>query len=147
MQSGAAIRLRSDVERKRLAGLDALARSGSGIATGLYSADATRHLYRHLADLADGILQAGWPVIVDATFSARWQRDLFRKLADARGVDFRILDFALAEATLRERIRQRAQQGGDASEADLAVLQHQLETQEPLAPDELGAVVALDDTA
>ena len=147
MQSGAAIRLRSDVERKRLAGLDALARSGSGIASGLYSADATRHLYQHLADLADGILQAGWPVIVDATFTARWQRDLFRRLADARGVDFRILDFALAEATLRERIRQRAQRGSDASEADLAVLQHQLETQEALAPDELGAVVAVDNAA
>jgi uncharacterized protein len=147
MQSGAAIRLRSDVERKRLAGLDALARSGSGIATGLYSADATRHLYQHLADLTDGILQAGWPVIVDATFTARWQRDLFRQLAVTRGVGFRILDFPLAEATLRERIRQRAQQGGDASEADLSVLQHQLETQEPLAPDELGAVVALDESA
>jgi len=147
MQSAAAIRLRSDVERKRLAGLDALARSGSGVAAGLYSADATRHLYQHLADLADGILQAGWPVIVDATFTARWQRDLFRQLADARGVDFRILDFALAEATLRERIRQRALQGGDASEADLAVLQHQLETQEPLAPDERDSVVALDNTA
>jgi len=146
MQRGAAIRLRSDVERKRLAGLDALARSGSGVATGLYSADATRNLYQHLAKLADEILQAGWPVIVDATFTARWQRDLFRQLADARAVDFRILDFAVAEATLRERIRQRAQQGGDASEADLAVLQHQLETQEPLAPDELGSVVTLDTT-
>jgi uncharacterized protein len=53
MQSAAAIRLRSDVERKRLAGLDALARSGSGVATGLYSADATRQLYQHLVELAD----------------------------------------------------------------------------------------------
>lgn len=147
MQDEAAVRLRSDLERKRLAGLDALARSGSGVASGLYSADATRHLYRHLADLAAAVLDAGWPVIVDATFTARWQRDLFRELAASRGVAFRILDFPVAEAVLRERIVKRSQQGGDASEADLAVLEHQLATHEALAADERDAVVTLGSAA
>jgi aminoglycoside phosphotransferase family enzyme len=140
MQQREAVRLRSDVERKRLAGLDALARSGSGVASGLYAADATHRLYRHLVELADAVLQAGWPVIVDAACLARWQRDLFRELAAARGVEFRILDFPVAEAVLRERVVRRSRQGGDASEADLAVLQHQLATAEPLAADELGVV-------
>jgi hypothetical protein len=145
MQSEAAVRLRSDVERKRLAGLDAQARSGSGVASGLYSADATRGLYRHLADLAGEILEAGWPVIVDATCSARWQRDLFRELATSRGVVFSILDFRVDEAILRERIVRRSRQGGDASEADLAVLEHQLASHEPLGSDELAAVLPLAD--
>ncbi len=41
-----AIRIRTDVERKRLHGLDARARSGSGLDEGLYAADATERTYR-----------------------------------------------------------------------------------------------------
>ncbi len=144
MQAPGAIRLRSDVERKRLAGLDAHARSGSGVGENLYAADATQKTYSHLAYLAGHILDAGWPVIVDATFTARWQRDLLRETAHARQVAFRILDFPVPLATLLERVMQRAHSGGDASEADLAVLQHQLDTEEPLAADERSDIVRID---
>jgi hypothetical protein len=140
MQHPGAIRLRSDVERKRLAGLDALAKSGSGVGEQLYALDATRRTYRRLAELAGPLLDAGWPVIVDATFTARWQRDLLRDTARVRGVECRILDFPVPVATLRERIVQRARTGGDASEADLAVLQHQLDTEETLGADERAAI-------
>ncbi len=137
MQQPGAIRLRSDVERKRLAGLDALARSGSGVGEQLYAADATRRTYSHLARLAGEVLDAGWPVIVDATFIGRWQRDLLRELAQSRGVAFHILDFQVPEATLRERILRRSRAGSDASEADLDVLLHQLDSEDPLAAEEL----------
>jgi aminoglycoside phosphotransferase family enzyme/predicted kinase len=142
MQSPGAIRLRSDVERKRLAGLDALAKSGSGVGENLYAADATRRTYEHLARLAGDLLDVGWPVIVDATFTARWQRDLLRDVAHARKLEFRILDFPVPLATLRERIVQRSRAGNDASEADLAVLQHQIETEEPLGADEQLEIVS-----
>ncbi|HEX7971499.1 MAG TPA: AAA family ATPase [Thiobacillus sp.] len=141
MQAPGAIRLRSDVERKRLAGLDALAKSGSGVGQNLYAADATRRTYAHLARLAGDLLDAGWPVIVDATFTARWQRDLVRGQAQSRGAAFRILDFPVPVATLRARIVQRSRAGNDASEADLAVLQHQLDTGEPLAADEQADII------
>ncbi|MBN8764334.1 MAG: AAA family ATPase [Thiobacillus sp.] len=144
MQAPGAIRLRSDVERKRLAGLDALARSGSEIGQQLYAADATRRTYSHLARLSGAMLDAGWPVIVDAAFIARWQRDLLRETAAARGVPFHILDFQVPVATLRDRIVQRAQAGGDASEANLAVLQHQLDTGEALDASEQAERVSID---
>ena len=98
-----------------------------------------------LADLArraGEILDAGWPVIVDATFTARWQRDLLREAARTRNVEFRIVDFPVPVATLRERIVQRSRSGNDASEADLAVLQHQLDTEEPLGADEQSEIVS-----
>jgi aminoglycoside phosphotransferase family enzyme/predicted kinase len=142
MQTPGAIRLRSDVERKRRAGLDALARSGSGVGQQLYATDATRRTYEHLAQRAGEILDAGWPVIVDATFTARWQRDLLREAAHTRNVEFRIVDFPVPVATLRERIVQRSRSGNDASEADLAVLQHQLDTEEPLGADEQREIVS-----
>ncbi len=144
MQNPGAIRLRSDVERKRLAGLDALARNGAGIGEPLYAADATRRTYAYLARLTGDLLDAGWPVIVDATFIARWQRDLLREQARSRGVAFHILDFQVAVAVLRERILKRTRLGNDASDAGLAVLQQQLDTEEPLAVDELVDIVSID---
>jgi len=141
MQDPGAIRLRSDVERKRMAGLDALAKSGAGVGEALYAADATQRTYRRLAELAGALLDAGWPVIVDATFTARWQRDLLRETARARGVEFRIRDFPVPVAVLRERIVARSRAGGDASEADLAVLQYQLDSEEPLDADEQSLIV------
>ena len=137
MQHPGAIRLRSDIERKRMAGLAALAKSGSGIGTKLYAADATRQTYARLAERSGLLLDAGWPVIVDATFIARWQRDLLREAAKGHKAEFHILDFSVPIETLKQRIVQRASKGKDASEADLAVLQHQLKTQEPLGEDEL----------
>ena len=144
MQTPGAIRLRSDVERKRLAGLDALAHSESALGEHLYGADATRRTYSHLAHLAGAVLDAGWPVIVDATFSARWQRDLMRDLASTRGVAFYILDFQVPESVLRERIQLREQAGKDVSEAGLAVLQHQIETEEKIALDEVSTVIPIE---
>ena len=130
------IRLRSDVERKRIAGLAALARSDSVVGEGLYARDFSRRTYEHLAQLAEGLLAAGWPVIVDAAFLERWQRDLLRDLAERLEVCFQILDIQADPAILRERVSRRQIELRDASEADLRVLQHQLETSRPLDQDE-----------
>ncbi len=135
------IRLRSDVERKRLAGLDALARSGAN--DGLYSQQSSRRTYEHLAKLAEGLLQAGWPVIVDAAFLEREQRDLFRNLAQRLAVKFQILDIPVDPAILRERVSRRSTEGRDASEADLQVLQRQIETAQPLNVDEMASCQTL----
>jgi aminoglycoside phosphotransferase family enzyme/predicted kinase len=139
------IRLRSDVERKRLAGLAALAKSGGGVGEGLYTELASHRTYEHLAHLAEGLLLAGWPVVVDAAFLERDQRDLFRDLAKRFEVDFKILDIKADPDVLRERVRRRTAAGTDASEADLRVLEHQLATARPLDDDELINVTLLSD--
>lgn len=141
LQQQGMIRIRSDVERKRLLGLDALAHSASGVAQGAYSEEIGRRTYAHLAHLAEGLLVAGWPVIVDAAFLVRWQRDLLRDLARRHRVEFRILDVQAEPATLRERVRLRAARGTDASEADERVLEHQLGTVQPLELDELSVAM------
>ncbi len=146
LESLGAIRLRSDVERKRLAGLTAGARSVSGIGTGLYTATASQHTYEHLAGLARTVIQSGYPAIIDAVFLKRAQRALFHALAASLGAAFIILDFQAPAAVLRTRIAQRAQTGRDASEADLAVLEHQLASHEPLTAAELAytSIIAVD---
>jgi aminoglycoside phosphotransferase family enzyme/predicted kinase len=131
-----AVRLRSDVERKRLFRLAATERSHSAVAGGIYAPEATRKTYQRLHELAAGVLEAGYPVIVDATFLHRAQRDPFRRLAEARRIPFAILDVRAKESVLRRRVADRMAAGRDASEAGVAVLEHQLKDYGPLDPEE-----------
>ena len=131
-----AIAIRSDVERKRLFGMDRAARSDSPVGGGLYSADVDRRTYQRLSELARIIVRAGYSVVVDAAFLKRWQRDLLRAAANELGVRFVIADCSAPQSVLRERVTRRLAQAYDASEATLDVLASQLATEEPLGPDE-----------
>ena len=139
-----AIRLRSDIERKRLSGLTALARSGAALASGIYAAESTFATYTRLLDLARRVTNAGYAAVVDATFLKRWQRDLFRRQADAQNIPFVIVDVTAPEAVLRARIATRLAAGSDASEANQAVLTRQLAQSETLTGDESSAVLRFD---
>jgi aminoglycoside phosphotransferase family enzyme/predicted kinase len=142
-----AIRLRSDVERKRMHGLDSSGRSDSGLGAGLYAPDVTAATYHHLLGLARPLLAAGYPVVVDATFLKHRDRWLFRQLAQELAVPFAIADIYAPVDELRRRVNQRADQGRDASEATSAVLERQLESQEPFTADERPHVFWLDSTS
>jgi len=135
------LRLRSDVERKRLAGLSALAASASGLNAGLYAPDSHQRIYDHLLRQAEAVLRAGWSVLVDATFLRRADRAAFQTLAQTMGAGFGILAPQADEATLRARIVARQTSGSDASEATLAVLDQQLRQLEPLDAQEITWVV------
>jgi aminoglycoside phosphotransferase family enzyme/predicted kinase len=126
------LRLRSDVERKRLHGLTANINSRSLPDDGIYNGLATQQTYDHLLTQAETLLRAGWSVIVDATFLRQVDRNAFARLAENCGVDFGILAPHATPAQLRERILSRASTGQDASEATLAVLARQIEMVEPL---------------
>ena len=132
-----AVRLRSDVERKRLHGLDAAARGAAPPGEGRYTPLQRGRVYVRLEALAGAVLAAGYPVIVDAAFLARANRDRFRALARAAGAAFLIVCCAAPEAVLRDRVAAREAAGADASDAGVAVLESQLAAQEPLAGEEL----------
>ncbi len=139
------LRLRSDVERKRLFGLASSERNGAPLNEGIYAADAHGRTYGHLLEQARRLLRAGWSVIVDATFLLRADRDAFSALARECHVGFSILAPKATPAQLRERILARAAQGQDASEATLDVLAQQMRTLEPLGPDEAPEIEPAED--
>ena len=144
LEASGAIRFRADVERKRLFGLDALQRSDAARQALLYSSQAGRATHARLFERATVALQGGYSVILDATFLAREPRQQARALAAQLGVRFVMLHFEAQPGTLRERVRQRAQRGDDASDADLAVLESQLAHAQPLQPDECEGLVRID---
>ena len=126
-----AIRLRSDVERKRLFGLPPEADSKSAVNAGIYTAEATQRTYDRLRELCGVLAESGFLAVADATFLKRAQRRAFADLAGTLGCPFLVLELTVDNAELRRRVVARAQQGGDASEADLAVLEQQFASREP----------------
>ncbi len=136
-----AIRIRSDVERKRLFGMradqSAVAKTGEGI----YSANASQQTYARLLELADIILDSGYTVIVDAANLKLEQRMLFQRLAAQKQVSYIILEFTARPDTLRRRIMERKH---DASDANLEILEQQLLHWQALADTEHGHAISID---
>ena len=132
LQTMGAIRLRSDVERKRIFGLTASNRSGSGLGSGLYTPEASEQTFKRLLELAEEILDAGYPVIVDASFLNPDRIKPFRCLAMGRGFPFRVMDLRCPTDVLRTRLVARAADAGEASEAGHEVLTAQLKSYRPL---------------
>ena len=136
-----AIRIRSDVERKRLFDREAETTTAASDLRELYSARATERTYERLATLAEAALAAGFPVIVDATFLREADRRRFLELGGAVGVPVAILEFTASEAELIRRVAERR---GDASDATGEVVRAQLRAVEPISPDERQSCSVLD---
>lgn len=128
-----AIRIRSDVERKR-----------SGTSAVSYSPQAIGANYEHLLELAGFAIDGGFGVIVDATFLRRAQRDLFAQYARRRGIPYVFLSLQAEPGELARRLASRRQHGADASDADQAVLERQILNQDALGTDETAHAVRLD---
>lgn len=138
------IRLRSDVIRKQLHDLDHLAQSSSPLNGQMYSATATKQTYDRLAELAEHIIQAGFSVIVDATFLKHEQRHPFFQLANRLKTREIILACAAPLKTLEARIELRQAVHRDPSEANVEVLHMQRSLQEFLIPEELERALVID---
>jgi aminoglycoside phosphotransferase family enzyme/predicted kinase len=142
-----ALHVRSDVERKRLAGLRPLEDSRSPPDAGIYTRDFTARTYDRLYDCAEGILRGGESVLVDAAYLRRDERLHMLSLARTLAVPAAVLHCTAPTAVLRERVRHRAAAGSDASEAGLAILERQPSFWEDFSADERACVIDVDTTA
>lgn len=145
VQRRGAIRLRADIERKRHFGLSPTERPDEATKAKLYSESANHATYGRLRRLAQGILRAGYSVVVDATFLKHQQRELFRVLAEKEGSKFGILDLHTDKQTLRQRVADRIARNDDASDADVQVLESQLASRQPLSESEMQNVLEIPD--
>ncbi len=114
-----ALHLRSDVERKRMAGIDPLDR----LPTQAYSETATARVYQRLAERAEQALKAGHSAIVDAVFQKPQQRHAIERAAARAHAKFTGLWLVAPHQEMIERVRRRR---GDASDADATVVEQQI---------------------
>jgi aminoglycoside phosphotransferase family enzyme/predicted kinase len=115
-----AVILRSDVIRKKLFGAAPTERLGPEA----YSQEVSVRVYDKLISRAKTLLGAGHAAMVDAVYLEARDRERIEEAAAATGVPFAGLWLTAPAATLLARVRGRK---GDASDADAAVLQAQLE--------------------
>lgn len=128
VESLGAIRLRSDIERKRL-----FAEGGDN----LYGDEASSATYARLHELAGKTLRAGFSVVIDATYLKREQRDAAAKVAENTGVPFLILDCEAPQAVIASWLAQRQAQNNDPSDATLQVIEAQQASRELLSAEEI----------
>jgi len=135
------IRIRSDVERKRLFNISVNDNSVGDIDAGIYTDQASQQTYEKLAELASQVIAGGYSVIVDAAFLKHEQRQPFKALANQLAVPYKILQVTAPVEVLRQRIIDRQH---DVSDANLVVLEHQLSNWQLLDDDEMDSAITLD---
>jgi hypothetical protein len=114
-----AVILRSDEVRKRLWGRAPTQK----LPQAAYTEEATAAVYAEVFAIASRCLAAGRAVVIDAVFLEAAQRALAEQVAAKGGVVFEGVWLEAPLEILKDRLARRS---GDASDADLAVLDHQL---------------------
>jgi aminoglycoside phosphotransferase family enzyme/predicted kinase len=138
-----AVRLRSDVERKRLGGMRPTERPATpGAEAELYGEVMTRRVYDRLARLTGLLLVAGQSVVIDAACLMRWQREMLAAAAREAAASLVWLELHLPEAVAIERVAARLAAGSDPSDASAEIVRRQLESREPLTAAEVAAAGA-----
>lgn len=135
-----AIRIRSDVERKRL--FRELSRRGEQLE--LYGQQMNTRTAQHLYNLAKEMLQSGYSVIVDATFIRQHTRQRYLDLGEELEVPTRIISCFCEQRLIEARLNKRAKEGGDVSDADVPVMQDQLKAQQKITEQEQTQTITVD---
>ena len=113
-----AVVVRSDVERKRLAGVALEERMPAGS----YTPQASARVYAAFLARAERVLQAGQSVVLDAVFARQGERAAAEALARQAGVPFEGIWLDVPKEVAQARIANRK---GDASDATPDVVERQ----------------------
>jgi aminoglycoside phosphotransferase family enzyme/predicted kinase len=113
-----AVVVRSDVERKRLAGIPLEQR----MPPGSYTPEASAKVYAAMIERAGQALRAGHSAILDAVFAKPEERQMAEALAREVGVPFEGLWLEVPKEVAQARVAGR---GADASDATPAVVERQ----------------------
>jgi aminoglycoside phosphotransferase family enzyme/predicted kinase len=127
----------SDVERKRLFGIEPTDRTPEARRAEVYGADATRRTYDRLTEGAVAAIRDGRSVVLDATYSRAAERSRTIAAIEAAGAEWLLVHADPSPETVRRWLAGRAGDPANVSDADLAVSERGRASFEP--PDELAA--------
>ncbi len=117
-----AVHLRTDIIRKRLAGVADEYR----LPADAYTQAASDQVYSEMVRLAGIALDAGQTVVCDAVFAKPAERAAIEEAAASRSIPFSGLWLNAPAELLEKRVEQRSDLGTDASDADVGVVKQQL---------------------
>jgi aminoglycoside phosphotransferase family enzyme/predicted kinase len=123
--------LRSDVVRRKLAGLPSQGQTPSRLPESFYSPEWNKRTYAECLRGAERLVFEGKRVLVDATFREEQQRQIFLEAAVRWGVPGCLILCAANPNTVRQRLGKRK---GDPSDADWSVYLQVAEAWEDIGP-------------
>ncbi|WP_025733242.1 AAA family ATPase [Carnimonas nigrificans] len=144
MRELAGIRVRSSAERERLMrqreieGLPALDK---------FSAEMTRLTYQRMARITGALLEACYPVYIDASCLTREQRELLSNEARYRGLALVMVQFKASDETLKARLEHRSQKRGQDPALVAELLAYQQRAFEPFEGEERTHLIQIDTDA
>jgi len=124
--------VRSDVLRKSLGGYRPTDRPDPDV---IYTPEFTRRTYEAMRAQAADVLAKGRSVVLDATFATRSMRDSAFQLGRERGAPAALIEVQAPDAVIEERLRRRAHDAAEPSDADVAVFREAKDASEP--PEEI----------
>lgn len=125
--------VRSDLVRKRLAGVAPTTRLSTEYGGGAYSREFTERTYNALLAEASAHLAQGAGVIADATFASPAYRARAREVAERAGVLILFVECAASEDEILRRLAARERRAEEVSDAGRAVYLRQRDEFVPLA--------------
>ena len=133
-----AVLVRSDSIRKLSLGLSPSEHRFEPFGEGIYSSEITERIYNLMMEIAGKVIKEYYPVILDGSFSKRWQRNLVKELSSELKIPYLFLYTKCPYELLLERLQKRE----DISDGRPEILDDQIKAFE--IPDELPGEVLLE---
>jgi len=122
----------SDVVRKKLAGISPSEHRYEDFSKGIYSPEFTEKTYRTMMDEAKKRLKEGKSVILDATFSKKWQREMAREAAREADANFLCIETVCPDSLIKNRLDKRMKRGISVSDGRWEIFQKHKESFEKI---------------
>ncbi|MFH0810295.1 MAG: AAA family ATPase [Pseudomonadota bacterium] len=140
-----AVVVRSDAVRKILAGASPTDSMRASYGAGIYGAGMTDQVYAEMLRQAGFATQAGWPVVLDATYGRAKQREAVARFAEQGGWSLLFVHCGCQDAVIMERLLERSAKQG-VSDAGPELMERMRADFEPLEePAVTGRVVRVSD--
>lgn len=127
-----AVIIHSDAMRKKLACLSPTEHRYEPYGKGIYSEAFTRKVYDQLLKEAKDILNSGKPVILDGSFSKKWQRDIVIDFAKSSRYPYLFIHCSSDDTVIKRRLSKRKFREHNISNGRLELLKtHKAEYEAP----------------
>jgi len=117
--------IRTDLLRKEMLSIDPIQQRHEDFGQGIYSDESSRRTYEKIYELAAGYIKQGKPVIIDASFKKRTERQKACELAKNSGVPFYIIECHCPDDVTKKRLDKRIRENNSISDGRWEIFHEQ----------------------